>query len=93
MVYDKIKLVVGEYAGDYGFPLPNPVSMHREYPRLRFRIEWCIQEFQKRRYLVRSVKAFEMPNSIQPREYSMGGGTGSVWHETTLGRQHELERQ
>jgi len=24
--------------GDYGFPLPNPVSIHREYPRLRFRM-------------------------------------------------------
>jgi len=26
---------VGEYAGDYGFPLPNPVSMRPEYPRSR----------------------------------------------------------
>jgi len=31
-------MVVGAYAGDYGFPLPNPVSIHPEYPRLRFRI-------------------------------------------------------
>ena len=30
-------MAVGEYVGGQGFPLPNPVSMHREYPRLRFR--------------------------------------------------------
>lgn len=40
-------LVVGEYVGDYGFPLPNPVSIHREYPRSRFWIEWCMQTLQK----------------------------------------------
>ena len=38
---------VGEYAGGYGFPLPNPVSMYREYPRSRLWIEWCMQTLQK----------------------------------------------
>lgn len=38
---------VGEYAGGYGFPLPNPVSMHREYLRLRLQIGWCMQTLQK----------------------------------------------
>ncbi len=38
---------VGEYAGGYGFPLPNPVSMHREYPRSRLWIGWCMQTLQK----------------------------------------------
>jgi len=28
---DTIKMEIGEYADDYGFPLPKPVSMHREY--------------------------------------------------------------
>ena len=56
-------MVVGEYAGDYGpegetlfphgvnFPLPNPVSIHREYLRLRFRVEWCMQKLQKMKLL------------------------------------------
>jgi len=44
-------MVVGEYAGDYGFSLPNPVSMHREYLRPRFRIEWCMQKLQKTKIL------------------------------------------
>src|SRR3989338_3207107 len=48
---------VGEYAGGQGFPLPNPVSMHREYPRSRLWIEWCMQLFKKRRYLARDFKA------------------------------------
>ena len=46
---------VGEYAGGCGFPLPNPVSMHREYPRstqwslcsMRLWIGWCMQTLQK----------------------------------------------
>ena len=33
--------------GDYDFPLPNPVSIHREYLRLRFQIEWCMPELSK----------------------------------------------
>ena len=28
-------MVVGEYVEDYGFPLPKPVSIHREYLRRR----------------------------------------------------------
>ena len=42
-----LKLVVGEYADGYGFPLPNPVSIHREYLRPRLEIEWCMQKLQK----------------------------------------------
>ncbi len=45
------RAVVGAYAGDYGFPLPNPVSIHREYPRSRFRIGWCMQTLQKMKIL------------------------------------------
>ena len=52
-----ISLVVGEYVDGQGFPLPNPVSMHPEYPRSRLRIEWCMQKLQKRRYLARDIKA------------------------------------
>jgi len=44
------KAVVGEYASDQGFLLPNPVSIHREYLRLRFEIEWCMQHFTKNEY-------------------------------------------
>jgi len=40
-----MKLVVGEYERDHGFFLPNPVSIHREYLRPRFQIEWCVQNF------------------------------------------------
>ncbi len=35
----KLDTVVGEYVEDYGFPLPKPVSIHREYLRPRFQIE------------------------------------------------------
>src|SRR3989344_5447560 len=47
----KLSAAVGEYAGDYGFPLPNPVSIHREYPQLRFWIEWCMKTLQKMKLL------------------------------------------
>ncbi len=30
-----LKMVVGESAGDHGFPRPNPVFIRPEYPRLR----------------------------------------------------------
>jgi hypothetical protein len=43
----KCMTVVGEYAGDYGFWLPNPVSIHREYLRSRLQVEWCICILQK----------------------------------------------
>jgi hypothetical protein len=42
-----INEVLGEYASDQGFWLPNPVSIHREYLRSRFQVEWCIQKLQK----------------------------------------------
>ncbi|MDQ5912335.1 MAG: hypothetical protein QG568_550 [Patescibacteria group bacterium] len=38
----KLKAVVGEYGRDQGFFLPNPVSIHPEYPRSRFRVAWCM---------------------------------------------------
>jgi hypothetical protein len=44
-------LVVDEYVGGYDFPLPNPVSMHPEYPRSRLWIEWCMQTLQKMKLL------------------------------------------
>ncbi len=47
----KMRVEVGEYAGDYGFSLPNPVSIHREYLRLRFRVGWCMQTLQKMKLL------------------------------------------
>src|SRR3989344_539839 len=37
-----LRLVLGEYVRDYGFSLPNPVSTHREYLRLRFEVGWCM---------------------------------------------------
>jgi len=47
----KSYLVVGEYASDQGCSLPNPVSIHREYIRLRFDIEWRMQKLQKMKIL------------------------------------------
>jgi len=40
-------MVVGECVKDYGFSLPKPVSIHSEYLRLRFQVEWCMQKLQK----------------------------------------------
>ena len=40
-------MAVGEYEKDYDFFLPKPVSIRREYLRLRFQIEWCMQKLQK----------------------------------------------
>jgi hypothetical protein len=59
---------VGDSA-ESGFLLPNPVSIHREYFRPRFEIEWCMLEtstlnplwvgwIEKWRYLARSSKKF-----------------------------------
>lgn len=31
-------------------------------------------------YLVRGIREFEIPNKIQPREYSRGGGKGGSSH-------------
>ncbi len=44
-------MAVGKYAEDYGFPLPKPVSIRREYLRPRFQIEWCMQKLQKMKIL------------------------------------------
>jgi hypothetical protein len=44
-------MVVGEYVKDYGFSLPKPVSIHSEYLRLRFQVEWCMQKLQKMKIL------------------------------------------
>jgi len=49
--FDTLQVAVGAYAGDYGFPLPNPVSIHPEYSRLRFRVPWCMQTLQKLKIL------------------------------------------
>jgi len=46
-----MKLAVGEYARDQGFPPPNPVSIHWEYSRLRFWIVRCMQKLQKMKIL------------------------------------------
>lgn len=51
LFYANLISVVGEYVGDQGFRLPNPVSIHREYLRSRFQIEWCIQKLQKMKIL------------------------------------------
>ncbi|OGI99464.1 hypothetical protein A3H53_02905 [Candidatus Nomurabacteria bacterium RIFCSPLOWO2_02_FULL_40_10] len=66
-------MAVGEYADGQGFPLPNPVSMHREYPRPWFRIGWCMQtclpagrNFKKRRYLARDIKALRCRIRFNP---------------------------
>jgi hypothetical protein len=44
-------MVLGEYVGDYCFLLPKPVSIRREYLRLRFQVEWCMQKLQKMKIL------------------------------------------
>gem|GEM_PF-7107997 len=42
---------VGEYVSDYGFSLPNSVSIDREYPRSWLKIEWSMQKLQKLKIL------------------------------------------
>ena len=42
-------MVVGEYARDYGFSLPKPVSIYREYLRLRLQVEWYMQTLQNKK--------------------------------------------
>lgn len=42
----KIWAELGEYAKDQGFLPPKLVSAHREYPRSRFRVEWCAGNFK-----------------------------------------------
>lgn len=49
--FDTIQMEVGEYAEDQGFLLPNPVSIHPEYLRLRFEIARCTQKLQKMKLL------------------------------------------
>jgi len=65
-------MVVGEYGSDYGCFLPNPVSIHRECSRLRFRTEWCMKTLQKMKILGVRRSGIMMPNKIQPREYFKG---------------------
>ena len=36
-------LVVGAYAGDYDFPLPNPEITHPEYLRSWLQVEWYVR--------------------------------------------------
>lgn len=62
----KIILVVGEYAGDYGFWLPNPVSIHRECLRSWLQTEWCICILQKIKYTWYICWGIFMPYKIQP---------------------------
>jgi len=38
-----IRLVLGEYAGNHGFLLPNPVSILPEYLKLRLQVARCMQ--------------------------------------------------
>ena len=69
------KTVVGKCASGQnlwmGFSPPNPVSIHREYPRscpaymsgALDRVVCLI--FKKRRYLVQSIGGFWIPNNIQ----------------------------
>ena len=40
LLFATMKAAVGEYAGGYGFPLPNPVSLRPEHLRLRLEMEW-----------------------------------------------------
>lgn len=61
-----LNLAVGEYAGGQGFPPPKPVSMRREYSRLRLRIGRCMQKLQKRRYLARDIKALRCRIRFNP---------------------------
>lgn len=73
-------MVVGEYGSDYGCFLPNPVSIHRERFRLRLETEWRMQTLQKMKLLGVERSAITIANTIQPREYSRGGGTDGTSH-------------
>jgi hypothetical protein len=42
----------------------------------------CLESLKKRRYLVRRARRLEIANSIQPGEYSMGGGLGGASHKS-----------
>lgn len=46
-----LKTAVGEYAGDYGFPLPRPVRVRREHLRLRFGMEWRTRRLKSMKIL------------------------------------------
>lgn len=50
-IFYTMKVELGEYAGDQGFLLPKPVSIHPEYLRLRFRVARCMQKLQKMKLL------------------------------------------
>jgi len=73
-------MVLGEYDGDQGFRLPNPVFIRREYPRLRFRIEWRMKTLRKNEDTWCKYYGIMMPNTIQPREHSKGSGMGDILH-------------
>lgn len=82
-------MVVGAYAGDYGFPLPNPVSIRPEYPRLRFRIARCMQTLQKMKILgvecygIMMSKTAEPPQTIPgSHEASRDGDIGGTPYAT-----------
>ncbi len=42
----KFRTAIGDYADDYGFSLPMPVSMHPEYFRSRLGIARCMRTFK-----------------------------------------------
>ncbi len=52
-------MVVGEYAGGYGFPLPNPVFIHRELP-----LPDQIEEFAEKSVKVPGDLNFESKQAI-----------------------------
>jgi len=74
-------MVVGEYAGDYGFPLPNPVSIHPERFRPRFETAWCMQKLQKNEDTW-CVALGDLRSQIRysPKSTSMGSGTDGATH-------------
>ena len=82
-----IKMVLGKYAYGYGFALPNPVSIHRGYLRLRSKIGWCVQTLQIKNedtWCVILGSELNTPNKIQSREYSRDGVMGDIAHNGSV---------
>lgn len=71
-----------------GFRRPNPVSIRREYPRSRLRVEWRMQKLQKMKILGAKCSGtsrcrIRFNPKIIPERISTGGGMDGVSHILT----------
>ena len=81
LICDRIKMAVGEYADGYGFPLPNPVFIRREYLRLRLKIERCIKCFKNKDTWYGMLRYFRYRIRYDPEIVflaSKGGGIDGI---------------